>query len=137
MCPITVELKGTIRQDPILQDEFKEDISHDGTLAQIAKNGRNILAASGACFCFVVGIYGDTARIYRLDRAHGVISPSFELRSTNILYPLSISLAHRSCNETPSTTTGCSILSNPKLLGLDATITKLSHKVAEDSERKI
>ena len=56
LCPIDIEIKSKAKQDPINDclHAFKPNIAHDKPLAQIARNGRNILAASGACFCFVI-----------------------------------------------------------------------------------
>ena len=64
LCPIGIEIKCESIEDLINNlHAFKRGDLH---LAQIAKNGQNILAASGACFCFVVGVYGDMARIVGL-----------------------------------------------------------------------
>jgi hypothetical protein len=122
LCPIDIEIKSGPNKDPIDLHAFKPFDVHDGPLAQIAKNGRNILAASGACFCFVIAVYGDMARIYRFDRARAVISPSFNLGSTNVLFRFLWRIVHPKITPLPDG----SIPHTPKLLGLDTTVTTLT-----------
>jgi hypothetical protein len=81
-----------------------------------------MLAASGACFCFVVGVYGNIARIYRFDRARAVISPSFNLRSTDVLLRFLWRIVHpKICHLADGT-----MPRMPTLLGVDTTVTTLT-----------
>ncbi len=122
LCPIDIELKSKGKQCPIsYYDKISRSDSHDAVLTQIAMNGRNILAASGACFSFVVEIYGSSGRIYRFDHARVLISPSFSVMASNILFRFLWRIVHPS----PAPLYG-DILSRPKLVGLDATVTTLT-----------
>ncbi|EPT01935.1 hypothetical protein FOMPIDRAFT_89275 [Fomitopsis schrenkii] len=64
-----------------LMEKYTDE--HEATLIQLAKSARNIMLAQGRLFAFVVGIYGDMARIFRFDRAGAVCSPLFDY----ILHP--------------------------------------------------
>ncbi|KAH9915211.1 uncharacterized protein B0H18DRAFT_1042164 [Fomitopsis serialis] len=59
--------------------ELKSESGHD-PMVQLAKSARNILFSQGRLFAFVVGIYGDQARIYRFDRAGAMCSRRFEYK---------------------------------------------------------
>ncbi|PFH46752.1 hypothetical protein AMATHDRAFT_7446 [Amanita thiersii Skay4041] len=123
LCPIAIELKKGYRQDPIEADgRFKLGYIHDKTLAQIAKIGHNILAGTRACFSFVIGVYQNYARIYRFDHAAVVISPSFDLFTTDALIQFFHRLVHPSIVDMPHGTPSTA----PLLLGLDRTIMTLS-----------
>jgi len=67
------EVNTTRRQDPLRKDF----VGHTDTIAQLAKSARNIMASRSSLFTFVVGIYGDTARIYRFDLSAAVVSRAF------------------------------------------------------------
>jgi hypothetical protein len=49
--------------------ECKIGDTHDETIVQLAKNGRNLLLRNSSCFVFVLGVYAHNARIYRFDRS--------------------------------------------------------------------
>jgi hypothetical protein len=124
LCPIDIELKSKEKHCPIgHRGEILKSDAHYAVLTQIAKNGRNILAASGACFCFVVGIYGSSGRIYRFDHARALISPSFSITASNILFRFLWRIVH----PFPAPLYG-DVLPKPKLVGLDATVTKLTEE---------
>ena len=71
---IVFELKSRREDDPMLT----ESQTNWETLIQLAKSARNIMAAQGRLFCFVVGMYGGQARIFRFDHAGAICSPAFE-----------------------------------------------------------
>jgi len=127
LCPIDIELKSKEDKCPVKYINISRGDAHDAALTQIAKNGRNILAASGACFCFVVGIYGSLGRIYRFDHAGVLISPSFRIKAmepSNILFRFLWRIVHP---QLPAPLYG-DVLSRPKLVGLDATVTSLTEE---------
>ncbi|KAH9915204.1 uncharacterized protein B0H18DRAFT_1215589 [Fomitopsis serialis] len=70
----------------VLQSEVPDDpvknraTTHGATLAQLAQSARNIMLSQGRLFAFVVGIYGDQARIFRFDRVGAICSPRFEYK---------------------------------------------------------
>jgi len=55
---------------------------HNWTIVQLAKNGCNLLMGNMSCFVFVVGMYGDTARIYRFDRSGIIVLKAFNYTSS-------------------------------------------------------
>ncbi|EPS97669.1 hypothetical protein FOMPIDRAFT_87207 [Fomitopsis schrenkii] len=55
-------------------------------LIQIAKSARNLLHTHRLLYAYVVGIYGDKARIYRFDHAACVVSKAIDLKKDP--YPL-------------------------------------------------
>ncbi|PCH37559.1 hypothetical protein WOLCODRAFT_84113, partial [Wolfiporia cocos MD-104 SS10] len=71
---IVLEVKPRKEDDPVGKGGRK----HEETLVQLAKSARNILVAQGRLFVYVVGVYGEIARIYRFDRAGAVISRPFD-----------------------------------------------------------
>ncbi|EPT02668.1 hypothetical protein FOMPIDRAFT_1105917, partial [Fomitopsis schrenkii] len=71
---LVFEVKAEASDDPM----EKHSDEHEKTLIQLAKSARNIMLAQGRLFAFVVGIYGDMARIFRFDRAGAVCSPLFD-----------------------------------------------------------
>ncbi|EPT03336.1 hypothetical protein FOMPIDRAFT_54087 [Fomitopsis schrenkii] len=71
---LVFELKASQQQDPMLT----ETQTNWETLIQLAKSARNIMLAQGRLYCFVVGIYGRKARIFRFDHAGAICSPAFE-----------------------------------------------------------
>ncbi|KAF8621699.1 hypothetical protein AX15_007560 [Amanita polypyramis BW_CC] len=128
LCPIDIEIKGSVETDPFddhLCPHMPSAKHNDKTLAQVAKNGRNIPAENCAFFCFAVGVYGDTARIYRPDRTCLVISPIPRLKATEIVFQNS----RRTVRPLRVALLNFSIPPSPNLLGLDTTITTLT---AED-----
>ncbi|KAH9919939.1 uncharacterized protein B0H18DRAFT_1106455 [Fomitopsis serialis] len=70
----------------VLHSELPDDpvknraTTHEATLAQLAQSARNIMLSQGRLFAFVVGIYGDQARIFRFDRVGAICSPRFEYK---------------------------------------------------------
>ncbi|KIM71706.1 hypothetical protein PILCRDRAFT_830179 [Piloderma croceum F 1598] len=75
---VSTEVKRSRSQDPIAGDgTVKRGVNHDRDTMQLSKNARNLLAANMACFVFVLGIYGDIARIYRFSRRAIVVSEPF------------------------------------------------------------
>ncbi|KAH9930133.1 uncharacterized protein B0H18DRAFT_995345 [Fomitopsis serialis] len=76
------EIKPTSGEDPIGKYGVKPSKRETGTLTQLAKSARNLLLTHGMLFVFVVGIYGDIARIYRVDHAACVVSRSFDIKET-------------------------------------------------------
>ena len=62
--------------------ECKIGDTHDETIVQLAKNGRNLLLGNSSCFVFVLGVYGHNARIYRFDRSGVIVSKAFSYTSS-------------------------------------------------------
>ncbi|EPS97245.1 hypothetical protein FOMPIDRAFT_87158 [Fomitopsis schrenkii] len=56
------------------------------TVWEIAKSARNLLHTHRLLYAYVVGIYGDQARIYRFDHAAGIVSKAIDLKKDP--YPL-------------------------------------------------
>ena len=113
--------------DPINEDlpwpSVRSSVTAAGVLTQLAKSARNLLLTHGMLFAFVVGIYKDSARIYRFDRAACVVSQSFDIKTTP--WPLH-ELLWRICHyEAPvgGLPNGDPI---PRLLGEDPTLFRAS-----------
>ncbi|EPT03321.1 hypothetical protein FOMPIDRAFT_1046876 [Fomitopsis schrenkii] len=73
---LVFQLKSRREDDPMLA----ETPTNWATLTQLAESARNIMLAQGRLYCFVVGIYGGKARIFRFDPAGAICSPAFEYR---------------------------------------------------------
>ncbi|KAF9014197.1 hypothetical protein BDQ17DRAFT_1419101 [Cyathus striatus] len=76
-----IAIEAKIHSDPVDQTPanipaFKHNVD---TLAQLVKNGRNLLFASSSCYVFVIGIYCGTRqiRIHRFDHS-GSVSCGFD-----------------------------------------------------------
>ncbi|KAH9915203.1 uncharacterized protein B0H18DRAFT_940039 [Fomitopsis serialis] len=74
---LVFELKSLASADPMIMNMQ----THWETLVQLAKSARNIMLSQGRLFAFVVGIYGDQARIFRFDRAGAICSPKFAYKN--------------------------------------------------------
>ncbi|KAH9915718.1 uncharacterized protein B0H18DRAFT_1107840 [Fomitopsis serialis] len=74
---LVFELKSLASADPMMMNMQ----THWETLVQLAKSARNIMLSQGRLFAFVVGIYGDQARIFRFDRAGAICSPKFAYKN--------------------------------------------------------
>ncbi|KAH9930115.1 uncharacterized protein B0H18DRAFT_1209607 [Fomitopsis serialis] len=74
------EIKRTSGEDPIGKYAVKPGKQETGVLTQLAKSARNLLLTHGMLFMYIVGIYGDIARIYRVDHAACVVSRSFDIK---------------------------------------------------------
>lgn len=70
------ELKIDAADDPLI----RHTPTHWKTLVQLVKGARNIMLLQGRLYAFVVGVYGDIARIFRFDRAGAICSPTFKYR---------------------------------------------------------
>ncbi|EPS97657.1 hypothetical protein FOMPIDRAFT_1149766 [Fomitopsis schrenkii] len=115
--------------DPINESapwpSVRQSGSATGVLTQLAKSARNLMLTHGMLFVFVVGIYKDSARIYRFDRAACVVSKSFNIKTTP--WPLH-ELMWRICHyEAPvgGLPTGTLV---PRLLGEDPTLFRASEQ---------
>ncbi|EPT03332.1 hypothetical protein FOMPIDRAFT_89023 [Fomitopsis schrenkii] len=73
---LVFQLKSRREEDPMLA----ETPTNWATLTQLAESARNIMLAQGRLYCFVVGIYGGKARIFRFDPAGAICSPVFGYR---------------------------------------------------------
>ena len=73
---LVFELKSQAVDDPLIM----HNPTHWDTLVQLAKGARNIMLSQGRLYAFVVGVYGDIARIFRFDRAGAICSPTFKYR---------------------------------------------------------
>ncbi|KAH9831786.1 uncharacterized protein C8Q71DRAFT_285114 [Rhodofomes roseus] len=73
---VVFELKNIEKKDPM----YRSTPTHWETLVQLAKSARNIMLSQGRLYAFVVGIYGDVARIFRFDRAGAICSAPFAYR---------------------------------------------------------
>lgn len=71
---LVFEIKAEASDDPM----EKHSNHHETILIQLAKSTRNIMLAQGRLYAYVVGVYGDQARIFRFDRAGAVCSPLFD-----------------------------------------------------------
>ncbi|KAI9069755.1 hypothetical protein FKP32DRAFT_1753655 [Trametes sanguinea] len=74
---MVVEAKSTENEDPFVKDD--DESKHVGTVAQLAKNARNLLLAHGFLSTFVIGVYGRTLRLARFDHAFAVVAPPISL----------------------------------------------------------
>ncbi|KAI0636323.1 hypothetical protein C8Q77DRAFT_1052469 [Trametes polyzona] len=73
---MVIEVKDTPEKDPFPRSGDK----HVGTVAQLAKNARNLMLAHGFLCSFVVGIYGNIVRLARFDHSYALVSPRIDLR---------------------------------------------------------
>ncbi|EPS97261.1 hypothetical protein FOMPIDRAFT_1052478 [Fomitopsis schrenkii] len=84
------EVKADASEDPFDEDSDSATIRTDALptygLIQISKSARNLLHTHQLLHAYVVGIYGDKARIYRFDHAAGVVSKAIDLKKDP--YPL-------------------------------------------------
>ncbi len=71
-----IEVKASVSDDPFRKDGDK----HCRTLVQMAVDARGLIVTHGLLAAFVLGIYGDTARIVRYDHSSVVASPAISLR---------------------------------------------------------
>ncbi|EED84140.1 predicted protein [Postia placenta Mad-698-R] len=72
---ISIALQVRLRKD---EDPVGRYANRDEeTLFELLQTARNILVTGRTLFAFVVGIYGNTARIFRVDRTGVVVSQSF------------------------------------------------------------
>jgi hypothetical protein len=79
----TIEVKVKASRDPFDNaGQCKIGDTHDETIVQLAKNGRNLLLGNSSCFVFVLGVYGHNARIYRFDRSGVIVSKAFSYTSS-------------------------------------------------------
>ncbi|EPS93540.1 hypothetical protein FOMPIDRAFT_93727 [Fomitopsis schrenkii] len=129
------EVKNTA--DPINESapwpSVRQSGSATGVLTQLAKSARNLMLTHGMLFVFVVGIYKDSARIYRFDRAACVVSKSFNIKTTP--WPLH-ELLWRICHyEAPvgGLPTGTVV---PRLLGEDPTLFRASEQDKDMADKK-
>ena len=74
---MVMEAKATAEQDPF----EKTGDNHANTRIQISTSARNLLFAHGFLAAFVIGIYGDRARIIRYDRSCATVSQPFDYRT--------------------------------------------------------
>ncbi|KAI0763355.1 hypothetical protein BD413DRAFT_616471 [Trametes elegans] len=73
---MVMEAKGGEEEDPFPRDVNGE---HARTIAQLAKNARNLLLAHGFLAAFVVGVYGKTIRLARFDHSCSLVAPPISL----------------------------------------------------------
>ncbi|TFY58394.1 hypothetical protein EVJ58_g6444 [Rhodofomes roseus] len=78
---MAIEVKPTKREDPIGLRGVKYGKEATGVLTQIAKSARNLMLTHGMLYVYIVGIYCDTARIYRFDHAACVVSKAFNYKN--------------------------------------------------------
>ncbi|KAI9069513.1 hypothetical protein FKP32DRAFT_1753775 [Trametes sanguinea] len=74
---MVVEVKSSETQDPFPKND--DASAHVSTVAQLAKNARNLLLAHGFLSTFLIGVYGRTLRLARFDHAFAVVSPPISL----------------------------------------------------------
>jgi hypothetical protein len=116
----TIEVKVKASRDPFDDaGECKIGDTHDETIVQLAKNGRNLLLGNTSCFVFVLGVYGHTARIYRFDRSGVIVSKAFSyISSPHLLRDFLWRLVHPK-------------KSSSGITGSDTTITRPTKEEAE------
>ncbi|EPT03318.1 hypothetical protein FOMPIDRAFT_1116313, partial [Fomitopsis schrenkii] len=120
---LVFELKASQQDDPMLT----ETPTNWRTLIQLAKSARNIMLAQGRLYCFVVGIYGGKARIFRFDHAGAICSPAFEYRERpEILHKFLWRLFHPAVE-------GCTIVGQDPTVSLGtAEDRELAEELAKD-----
>lgn len=84
MFSMVIEAKATAAQDPFL----KNSLDSCSTVLQLAVNARGLMHAHGLLATFVLGFYGDTARIARFDHTCAVVTQSLSLKSVSDLKTL-------------------------------------------------
>ncbi|EPT03324.1 hypothetical protein FOMPIDRAFT_1046879 [Fomitopsis schrenkii] len=120
---LVFELKSRREDDPMLA----ETPTNWATLAQLAESARNIMLAQGRLYCFIVGIYGGKARIFRFDYAGAICSPAFEYRERpEILHKFLWRLFHPAVE-------GCTIVGQDPTVSLGtAEDRELAEELAKD-----
>ncbi|KAH9838663.1 uncharacterized protein C8Q71DRAFT_856596 [Rhodofomes roseus] len=78
---MAIEVKPTRGEDPIGVYGVKYSNEATGVLTQIAKSARNLMLTHGMLYVYIIGIYCDTARIYRFDHAACVVSRAFNYKN--------------------------------------------------------
>ncbi|KAI0726951.1 hypothetical protein C8Q72DRAFT_751951, partial [Fomitopsis betulina] len=120
---VVFELKTTRAHDPMKTDAP----DHWDTLTQLAKSARSIMLSQGRLYCFVVGIYGGNARIFRFDHAGAISSPAFDyVKRPEILHKFLWRLFHPAVK-------GCTIVGQDPTVSLGtakdrALVKKLARK---------
>lgn len=134
---IAMVFEATNADDPINESapwpSVKQGMEATGVLIQLSKSARNLMLTHGMLFVFIVGIYKNSARIYRFDRAACVISKSFNIKMTP--WPLH-KLLWRICHhEVPvgGLPTGRLV---PRLLGEDPTFSRASEQDKDAADEK-
>lgn len=74
---LVVEAKNMNHPDPI----ESKGLESTAALIQLTKNACRMMLAHGSLCCFVIGIYGRKARIFRFDHATAVVSPAFDYQT--------------------------------------------------------
>lgn len=75
---MAIEAKATAEEDPF---EGGDGVTRANDVAQLAICARSIMFAHGFLATFMIGVYGDVARIIRFDHACAVASPAFILKT--------------------------------------------------------
>lgn len=75
---MVIEAKTTGEEDPF---EGGDGVTRAGALLQLAISARSIMFAHGFLATFMIGVYGDVARIIRFDHACAVASSAFALKT--------------------------------------------------------
>ncbi|KAI0729236.1 hypothetical protein C8Q72DRAFT_944115 [Fomitopsis betulina] len=123
--------------DPINESapwpSVKQGANATGVLTQLAKSARNLMLTHGMLFVFVVGIYKDSARIYRFDRAACVVSKSFNIKTTP--WPLH-ELLLRICHYDAPVGGLPEEKLVPRLLAEDPTFSKASEQEKDAADQK-
>ncbi|KAI0730061.1 hypothetical protein C8Q72DRAFT_776846 [Fomitopsis betulina] len=123
--------------DPINESapwpSVKQGVTATAVLTQLAKSARNLMLTHSMLFVFVVGIYKNSARIYRFDRAACVVSKSFNIKTTP--WPLH-ELLWRICHyDAPvSGLPGKGLV--PRLLGEDPTFSPASEQDIDAADQR-
>ncbi|KAI0788266.1 hypothetical protein C8Q74DRAFT_1367019 [Fomes fomentarius] len=73
---MVLEAKPSHKDDPFP----REGEIHAKTVVQMSRNARNLLLAHGFLSSFVLGIYGDVARVTRFDHSSAIVSPPFSFK---------------------------------------------------------
>lgn len=109
---------------------MKQGTQATGVLIQPAKSARNLMLTHGM---LIVGIYKNSARIYRFDRAACVVSKSFNIKTTP--WPLHKLLWRMCHHEAPvgGLPTGRLV---PRLLGKGPTFSRASEQDTDAADKK-
>ncbi|KAJ7731102.1 hypothetical protein DFH07DRAFT_847586 [Mycena maculata] len=82
---------GTVIEFKVKDDPFEADGSIKsgqlGNLVQLLKNARCILMSSGCCYTFVVSVFRNRARLFRVDRSGYIVTDSFDWSTEDQVFP--------------------------------------------------
>ncbi|KAJ7512475.1 hypothetical protein B0H11DRAFT_483119 [Mycena galericulata] len=82
---------GTVIEFKVKDDPFEADgqvkFGQLENLVQLLKNARCILMSSGCCYAFVVSVFRNQARFFRVDRSGYIVTDAFDWSKENKFFP--------------------------------------------------